>query len=161
MANHEFTTKYTKLIIQLTQDQQIMSNPKRLAFLLRYIASIVEKSKPPLTPASPTLLKPFPPELNDESTAWLWLLDNRPQLFDGIDLSKEPYYHHIKAAQQKQDARIVAQLEDPSQADVAEALFDDRTKTGGSYRRRILAALKAATTTGDTATTPQKRQKAA
>lgn len=104
------------------------------------------------TPVCP--YKPLPPELDDPYTAWPWLVDRFPWLFDGIDLHHEPYYHYLKAAQPKQDAALIAHLDNPSQADVAEVLFDDRTKTGGSYRRRILAALKQLTTTGEAADPP-------
>lgn len=50
-----------------------------------------------------------------------------------------------------QDFQAIAHLKNPSQADVAEILFGDRTLTGGAYRRRILAAmelLRKTTTTG-------------
>src|SRR3990172_5215745 len=42
-----------------------------------------------------------------------------------------------------QDLQAVQGLVEPSQADIAERLFGDRTKTGGSYRRRILTVLGA------------------
>jgi hypothetical protein len=48
--------------------------------------------------------------------------------------------------QLSQDLQAIQGLINPSQADVAERLFGDRTKTGGSYRRRILAVLGATTT---------------
>ncbi len=48
--------------------------------------------------------------------------------------------------QLSQDLEAVQGLIAPTQADIAERLFGDRTKTGGSYRRRILAVLGATTT---------------
>ena len=54
--------------------------------------------------------------------------------------------------QLSQDINAVRGLINPSQADIAERLFGDRTKTGGSYRRRILAVL-GATTTGSSGQT--------
>lgn len=92
------------------------------------------------------LTKPFPPEMNDPYTAWPWLLKHKPWIFDGIDVTREPYAHYLKHAQRSEDAQDIAHLVSPTQADVAEVLFGDRTKTGGSYRRRILAALEATTT---------------
>lgn len=164
MAYTQFTTQYTKLLIRLVQEREIMSSPQRLAQVLRDMADRIEASLPgPLipSPAKQTIFQPFPEELNDESTAWLWLLENRPQIFQGIELRTEPYYHHIKAAQERRDAELVAAMDDPSQADVAQALFGDRTQTGGSYRRRILKAIKNATTTNPPATIQPKSKKAA
>lgn len=67
--------------------------------------------------------------------------------------------------QLEKDLQAIQGLKDPSQADVAEALFGDRTRTGGSYRRRILAVLEAQKTTTtsspERATTPVGQQKAA
>lgn len=40
------------------------------------------------------------------------------------------------------DYQAISDLKNPSQADIAERLFGDRTLTGGAYRRRILAALE-------------------
>jgi hypothetical protein len=54
----------------------------------------------------------------------------------------------------------VSHLQNPTQADIAEILFGDRTKTGGAYRRRILAAMSA-TTTSATGQDTQKQQMAA
>ncbi|MCK6627838.1 MAG: hypothetical protein L6R45_22010 [Anaerolineae bacterium] len=48
--------------------------------------------------------------------------------------------------QLQQDLQTVQGLENPTQADIAERLFGDRQKTGGAYRRRILAVLGATTT---------------
>lgn len=57
---------------------------------------------------------------------------------------------HSKPAQAdyqlQQDLQAVMGLKSPTQADVAELLFGDRQKTGGSYRKRILAVLGATTT---------------
>jgi len=51
-----------------------------------------------------------------------------------------------------------------SGADIAQALFGDRTKTGGSFRRRILAvqqALKITTTTTQSGATAGRMEKKA
>lgn len=60
---------------------------------------------------------------------------------------------HSKPAQAdyqlQQDLQAVAGLKSPTQADVAERLFGDRQKTGGAYRKRILAVLGATTTRED------------
>lgn len=57
---------------------------------------------------------------------------------------------HSKPAQAdyqlQQDLQAVMGLKSPTQADIAELLFGDRQKTGGAYRRRILAVLGATTT---------------
>lgn len=63
--------------------------------------------------------------------------------------------------QLSQDLEAVQGLVEPSQADVAERLFGDRTKTGGSYRRRILAVLGATTTAGPGLKAAQSERKAA
>jgi hypothetical protein len=59
--------------------------------------------------------------------------------------------------QLQQDLQAVQGLVGATQADIAERLFGDRTKTGGSYRRRILAVLGATTTSQQSTTTGQKR----
>jgi hypothetical protein len=48
--------------------------------------------------------------------------------------------------QLQQDLKAVNGLKSPTQADIAELLFGDRQKTGGAYRRRILAVMGATTT---------------
>jgi len=63
--------------------------------------------------------------------------------------------------QLQQDLEAVQGLISPSQADIAERLFGDRTKTGGSYRRRILAVLGATTTRAETVVAGSERRKAA
>jgi hypothetical protein len=63
--------------------------------------------------------------------------------------------------QLSQDLEAVQGLTNPSQADVAERLFGDRTKTGGSYRRRILAVLRATTTVNPGSKAVQPERKAA
>lgn len=61
--------------------------------------------------------------------------------------------------QLEQDLRAVQGLSGASQADIAERLFGDRTKTGGSYRRRILAVMDATTTpkSNDVIATPSRK----
>lgn len=95
-----------------------------------------------------SLLKEWPPELENPESAWPYLLNRFPWLFADIDVNREPYAQYVRprTSQQQADRRAIAHLSDPTQADVAGVLFGDRTKTGGSYRRRILAALGATTT---------------
>ena len=156
MADNNFTTHWGKLLFKLSQDDAVLSNPKQLVKVLRHIADKVQATIPP--PYS--YLKPLPVELSSPETGWPYLLQRFPDVFDGITLSSEPYYHHLKKSRPMQDAQAIAHLKNPSQADVAEVLFDDRGKTGGSYRRRILAALDA-TTTRQQADYPQNGKKAA
>lgn len=59
--------------------------------------------------------------------------------------------------QLSQDLQAVKGLVGATQADIAERLFGDRTKTGGSYRRRILAVINATTTSQEAATTSRER----
>ena len=59
--------------------------------------------------------------------------------------------------QLQDDLQAVQGLVSPSQADIAERLFGDRTKTGGSYRRRILAVMGATTTRPETVATGRER----
>lgn len=71
----------------------------------------------------------------------------------------EAYYGDF---QLQQDLEAVKGLVGASQADIAERLFGDRTKTGGSYRRRILAVINATTTSPETvATAPDRVARAA
>lgn len=61
--------------------------------------------------------------------------------------------------QLEQDLQAAQGLSGASQADIAERLFGDRTKTGGSYRRRILAVMDATTTpkSNDVIATPSRK----
>lgn len=148
-----------KCLTRLSQDNQTLSDPARLAKVLRHIADRVEQSNPP--PIAPgAFTQPLPAALDSPETGWPWLLENKPWIFDGLPLHQEPYYHYLKKARPEMDAQAISHLDSPSQADVAEILFGDRTKTGGSYRRRILAALEA-TTTNDQPDNQEKQRKAA
>lgn len=117
-----------------------------LAHQLRQIANAIE-------PKSVAASLQLPPEMDDPYTAWPWLVKRYPWLFGDIDVSREPYSAYLKAAQPQADFETALDAGcdvSSSQADIAQALFDDRTKTGGSYRRRILAVknqLKNTTTT--------------
>lgn len=66
------------------------------------------------------------------------------------DYVKSDLLDHSKPAQAdyqlQQDLQAVKGLKSPTQADIAERLFGDRQKTGGAYRKRILAVLGATTT---------------
>ena len=156
MATEDFTTYWSKLLVRLSQDKDVLNNPHQLVKVLRHIADKVQQTIPPSVP----YYKPLPPELDTPETGWPYLLARFPDVFDGITLSSEPYYSYLKKSRPQQDAQAIAHLNNPSQADVAEALFGDRGKTGGSYRRRILAALEATTTTQQ-ADNPPNKQKAA
>lgn len=59
--------------------------------------------------------------------------------------------------QLQQDLQALQGLTWTSQADIAEHLFQDRTKTGGGYRRRILAVINATTTRPETVATGLER----
>jgi hypothetical protein len=63
--------------------------------------------------------------------------------------------------QLESDLRVVQDLVEPSQADIAERLFGDRTKTGGAYRRRILAVLDATTTRSEGSKVVQSERRVA
>ena len=97
-------------------------------------------------------LREWPTELTTPESAWPYLLNRFPWLFADIDVNREPYAQYLRPrrSQTETDRAAVAHLVNPTQADIAGALFGDRTKTGGAYRRRILAALDA-TTTGESA----------
>lgn len=108
-------------------------------------------------------MQEWPSELNDPKTAWPYLLKRFPWLFADIDVNREPYAQYVRPQTSRgaDDRRAIAHLPYPTQADVAEALFGDRTKTGGSYRRRILAALNTTTTTKPTDQGPKDDYQAA
>lgn len=76
--------------------------------------------------------------------------ERSPILSIYVDDVKSELLGHSKPAQAdyqlQQDLKAVAGLKSPTQADIAELLFGDRQKTGGSYRRRILAVLGTTTT---------------
>jgi len=72
---------------------------------------------------------------------------------------------HSKADQSvlqlQNDLQAVADLVSPTQADIAERLFGSREKTGGSYRKRILAVLGATTTSNEAGPAGRREGKAA
>lgn len=155
MTDTNFTPR--SALLKIAADDDLLSDPPALIAALRDLAAEIERITRP--PALQRLK--LPPQLREPETAWPWLLERFPWLFDGIAVQSEPYAYYLRKSQPQQDAEAIADLDNPSQADVAEVLFGDRTKTGGSYRRRILAALEATTTNQDDATTPQEQQKAA
>lgn len=110
-----------------------------------------------------SIIAEMPKELGNPETAWPYLLNRFPWLFADINTSREPYAQYVRpqASYTETDTKAIAHLKDPTQADVAEILFGDRTKTGGAYRRRILAALDATTTTETTDNPPETDYKAA
>lgn len=135
---------------------QLIGHPSDLAAELRRLADVIEPSsvKERHEKQVKRELAELPAMLEQPETAWPWLVQRFPWLFDGIEVSKEPYASYLKSHQVRPD---LAQLEAlrgkvVSQADVAELLFGDRTKTGGSYRRRILAVMDQLTTTTPEAT---------
>lgn len=136
-------------------DMLLVSSPTALCNQLRALIAVLE------TVTVAQRANQLPPELAEPETGWPFLVARFPWLFDGINLSAEPYASYLKGSQAGTDAALIRHLDNPTQADVAEVLFNDRTKTGGSYRRRILAALEAATTTENNTTTPYQLKNAA
>lgn len=97
---------------------------------------------------------------------WAGLVESAPAIKEAIEASQEATgarKTNVQVLDDLERVKIALGGSPPSQADIAGVLFDDRTKTGGSYRRRILAvlnALKTTTTTPKTGknntTTPKK-----
>lgn len=91
--------------------------------------------------------------------------ERSPILSIYVDDVKSELLGHSKPLQAdyqlKSDLEAVAGLVDPSQADIAERLFGDRQKTGGAYRRRILAVQGATTTPRPATLGSRKQEKAA
>lgn len=79
------------------------------------------------------------------SEAWPWLLRRFPDVFDGINLSSEPYAHYLNLThkrettrvEQDQDLLIVARyfLAHLTLADISEALTGKREYGGAIYTR--------------------------
>ncbi|MCL4295227.1 MAG: hypothetical protein KJ077_05845 [Anaerolineae bacterium] len=139
-----------RLIIYLNgrrQAVQIAARPEVLAAELRRLADLLEPSsvKQRHEKTVKRELAALPEMMTAPETAWPWLVQRFPWLFDGIDLRTEPYASYLKVPQVEKDLELLAAYRgrDLSQADVAGLLFGDRTKTGGSYRRRILAVMEA------------------
>jgi len=138
---------------------QLCGPASDLAAELRRLAEIIEPSSVAARHEKQVKreLAELPAVLATPATAWPWLVQRFPWLFDGVELSREPYASYLKSPPIRGDLSQLESLRGRpvSQADVAEALFGDRNKTGGSYRRRILAALEwLATTTPTEATEP-------
>jgi hypothetical protein len=142
---------------------QLCGPASDLAAELRRLADIIEPSSVKERHKRQVLqdLAALPAALEKPETAWPWLVRRFPWLFDGVELSREPYASYLKSHQAGPDLAGLEALRGKvlSQADVAELLFGDRTKTGGSYRRRILAALDwLATTTPPAALDPDQEE---
>jgi hypothetical protein len=139
-----------RLMIYLNGRQQyvqLAAKPDVLAAELRRLADILETSsvKERHEKTVKRELAALPDLLTGPETAWPWLVKRFPWLFDGIDLKSEPYASYLKTPQVDQDMQLLEPYrgKELSQADVAGLLFGDRTKTGGAYRRRILAVMEA------------------
>ncbi len=139
---------------------EIFGHAQTLAAELRRLADLIEPGNVNLRHAQ-RISQEMPLVMATPETAWPWLVRRFPWLFNEIDTSREPYGHFLKQSQAEQDATKIAHLINPSQADVAQALFNDRTKTGGSYRRRILAAIETTTTAEHTDLLSPAEKKAA
>lgn len=140
---------------------QLIGAPADLAAELRRLADIIQPSSVKERHSRQVWqdLAKLPAVLDDPATAWPWLQQRFPWLFDGIELSREPYAHYFKSHQVRPELNQLEALRgtSASQADIAGVLFGDRNKTGGSYRRRILAALEwLATTTPPAALDPDQ-----
>lgn len=138
---------FGKLAVIHMGEVKLIGPPAEMASQLREWAKVFDTETVEKQMSKQMGVNQMPEELKTPETGWPWLIARFPWLFDGIETSKEPYAHYLKKDQKQQDAQAISHLKNPSQADVAEVLFGDRTMTGGSYRRRILAAI-AATTTG-------------
>lgn len=146
---------------------QLIGQPDDLAAELHRLADIIGNSSVKERHNRQVLkdLVSLPAVLDKPETAWPWLVKRFPWLFDGVELTREPYASYLKPAAIAPDLAQLEALRGKvlSQADMAELLFGDRTKTGGSYRRRILAALEwlATTTTPEALESDQDELRAA
>lgn len=124
---------------------QLLGSPAELADELRRLADVIQPSSVKERHARAVVrdLAKLPAVLDKPETAWPWLVQRFPWLFDGVDVSREPYSSYVKGSKLQADLVLLEPYRGQvlSQADVAQILFDDRTKTGGGYRRRILAGL--------------------
>jgi hypothetical protein len=95
----------------------------------------------------------LPHVLKRPETAWPFLVSRFPWLFDGIDLSKEPYAYYLKRGQDDQDVeKLRPYLLDLISADgelirgytrrAAGILFGDESLNGGQNLKRIKSAVK-------------------
>lgn len=122
---------------------QVLGDPGALAAELRRLADMIEPTSVKERHKREVLrdLAQVPAVLENPKTAWPWLVARFPWLFDGIEVSREPYASYLRSGPADLALLEPYRGQTLSQADVAQILFADRTKTGGSYRRRILSAL--------------------
>lgn len=108
----------------------------------------------------------LPEELTSPETAWPFLVQKFPWLFDGIEVGKEPYANYLKESQLENDLERVADLgPEPALADLSERLFSERSYGGSRYKylKKLQNRLKGASTPRRQATTehPDSQRKAA
>ncbi len=146
----------------------LMGNPLELAAKLRELAAKLEPHNGKPDAQIVNSLPDLPP---DPHTAWPWLVSRLPWLFDGINLSAEPYAHYLKDSTQQADNQLSADVQallncsdDLFTPDgtlqrgytrkAAAVLFGDESLNGGNYLKRIKAAIETLQTQQITTTTP-------
>ena len=107
-----------------------------------------------------------PAELASPETAWPYLVQRFPWLFEGIETGSEPYADYLKEHQLETDLERVADLgPEPALADLSERLFSERSYGGARYKylKKLQNRLKVASTPHRQAATeqPDSRRKAA
>lgn len=115
----------------------LMGDASELIDLLRWL---IEQITPPASGwrQAHAVGRGLPTELADPETAWPYLVDRFPWLFDGIDTSREPYAQYLrKSAKTGQISTLAADLqalgENPSLADISEIVFGSRYYSGSQY----------------------------
>jgi len=91
----------------------------------------------------------IPDELADPETAWPFLVNRFPWLFDSIETGTEPYAQYLKESQLQQDLDRVADLgPEPALADLAERLYSERSYGGSRYKylKKLQNRLKSTST---------------
>lgn len=69
----------------------------RTEVLYAALVKLAEEIKPRNLRQQITYWNRLPEELSEPETAWPWMLENMPWIFDGIDTSREPYAQYLKA----------------------------------------------------------------
>lgn len=77
----------------------IGGDPAHLAATLRELADKIEPKS--LKGAQAQTWRPMPKAMETKETGWPWLVENYPQIFDGIDVTREPYAQYLKPSQNR------------------------------------------------------------
>lgn len=99
----------------------------------------------------------LPEELARAETAWPWLVERFPWIFDGINTNTEPYATYLKSGGAAGADQYLAAVDHlgpgASLADISEAIYGERTYGGARYKtvKDVQTILNNTTTTPNNA----------